>query len=234
MRNINTEGIILHKKAYGEGHELVFLFSKELGKIKTQAKGSRKIKSKFLGHLETLNICKLELYNGPHSMLITECEAVTPFRYEQLSKDHTNYALKIAKIFDQTVLEGEVDKKLYNLIKNAIIDLKESENAFLSFLKTTTALIKELGYFHDFANSCPHCHEKLLSDESSLLTERREIRCKKCIKITESSKPLDAKYRKLMSYLEKINDREHRNLKISPQDKQALTELTEGYLMPVG
>ena len=77
MRAQNTELIILGHKNIGEADKLIFAISKEFGKIKFIARGSRRIKSKFHGHLETLNIVNAQIYFGPHSILLTEINTIS-------------------------------------------------------------------------------------------------------------------------------------------------------------
>lgn len=230
MRQINTEGIILGKKPYGEGHEMVFIFSKELGKITTQAKGSRKIKSKFLGHLETLNICNLQLYHSPHSYLITECNSVQPFKFDQLSHLHTEYALKVASLLLHSLAEAEEDSLLYTKIKEALSDFTDSNKPIVNYLQICTSLINHLGFFSDFTNTCPNCFNDMNPDAPLYLCDNTVILCSRCPeKSSAKSTIIASKYRKFLNYISNIPAENKNRLTIADEEKFYLEKLIEAF-----
>lgn len=229
MRQINTEGIILGKKPYGEGHELVFIFSKDLGKIKAQAKGSRKIKSKFLGHLETLNICNLQIYQGPHSLIITECNTIQPFNFEKLSPIHTEYGLKIAYFLGRSLAEEEADAHLYLQIQNAISEFSSSNKPLLSYLQICTSLINHLGFFSDFSNTCPTCLNESEPDAPFYLLHNEIITCRKCPQPGSINITIPGKYRKFLNYLTDMPLENKNRLRVSDQETIYLEKLIEAF-----
>lgn len=230
MRQINTEGIILGKKSYGEGHELVFIFSKELGRITTQAKGSRKIKSKFLGHLETFNICNLQLYHSPHSYLITECSTVHPFKFDNLSHLHTDYALKVASFLLHSLAEAEPDIPLYMKIKEALSDFTESSKPLINYLQICTNLINHLGFFSDFSNTCPNCLNDINPNSPLYLFNNEVLFCGHCPeKSSAQNLSIPGKYRQFLNYLSKIPAENKNRLKISEEERFYLEKLVEAF-----
>ncbi len=126
MRVQKTEGIILQIYPRGEKDYSVTIFSPELGKIRAFAKGARKMESKFTGHIDLLNICNFELYNGPHSTLITECSVTKSFSNfrEHLSKFYL--AAESAKMANRCITENEDHQNSYKLL----IETLEALNKF--------------------------------------------------------------------------------------------------------
>ena len=57
-----AEAIILHSRKQGETSKLLTLYTREFGKMKAVAKGSRGPRSKYLGSLETYNHVALVFY----------------------------------------------------------------------------------------------------------------------------------------------------------------------------
>ena len=72
MRAQKHKIIILGHKDLGESDSLLYIYNFDLGKQKIIAKGARKIKSKFTGHLQTLNFCEAVLYSAPRNIILQE------------------------------------------------------------------------------------------------------------------------------------------------------------------
>ena len=51
-RTLRVEGIILQRSDWGEADRLITIYTRELGKIRSIAKGVRKPRSRKAGHLE--------------------------------------------------------------------------------------------------------------------------------------------------------------------------------------
>lgn len=126
MRVQKTQGIILQMYPRGEKDYSVTIFSPLFGKIKAYAKGARRMESKFTGHLDLLNICDFELYNGPHSTLITQCDVIGSFSKfrEELPKFYL--ATESAKMTNRCITENEDHISSYNLL----IETLEAINTF--------------------------------------------------------------------------------------------------------
>ena len=60
-RVYSTEGIILHRRNFGEADTIFTVFSPTEGKFEAVAKGVRKARSHMRGHLEPLTRSKLLL-----------------------------------------------------------------------------------------------------------------------------------------------------------------------------
>ena len=61
-RTIKTEAVVLRKRSLPNQDAIVTLFTKELGKINTIAKGIKKITSRRLPHTQTANLINTVIY----------------------------------------------------------------------------------------------------------------------------------------------------------------------------
>ena len=115
MRTKKTPGIVIRKKAISEKDCAVLILSPFFGKIDAYAKGARNIKSKFTGHLDLLNVCDFEIYTGPGSNIVTECQLSKNFIHfsEDLKKFY--FASLIAKILTKFTNENEQCEDIYQL-----------------------------------------------------------------------------------------------------------------------
>ena len=153
MRKFSTKCIILGHKNLSENDKLIFLYNEKLGKIKAVAKGARKITSKFTGHLETLNICDMELYLGPKNILITEVSTDENFRKVKENLDSLSSALQIAEITDKLLYEHQTLENLIKLIEKTILHLSTSKKPLLIAISYIIKLLDKTGIIPNFKDN---------------------------------------------------------------------------------
>ena len=191
-KSIKTRAIVLHKRAMGEKHFSVTLFTPTHGKIQAIAKGAREMKSKFTGHLDLLNICDIEIYEGPKNNIITECtlrNAFTSFR-DDLDKFYISE--DVAKMIKLFTTEYEESEDLYMLLTKTFIALAKYKESKLILQAFKVKLIGLLGNMPDLyhLNDTPFDHFSLNQKKilKFLLTnEYEEIRKLKLNKKYENS-----------------------------------------------
>jgi len=149
MRVQKTQGIILQIYPRGEKDYFVTIFSPIFGKIKAYARGARRMESKFTGHLDLLNVCDFELYNGPHSTLITECNVIGSFPNfrEELSKFYL--ATESAKMTNRCITENENHLSSYKLLLETLDALNTFGKEELIFEAFKIKLCEILGIMPD-------------------------------------------------------------------------------------
>ena len=130
MKTAVTKCYILGHKDFGEKDKLIFMYSKDLGKIKVIAKGARRITSRFMGHLETLNHCTASLYFGPKNIILTEITLHSSFA-KKTDLNKLTSALQIAEVTDKILFENQTIDNLENLIQKTIEQINKSEKTQL-------------------------------------------------------------------------------------------------------
>lgn len=150
MRSQKTDCIILGHKNIGEKDKFVFVYSKEFGKLKLTAKGARSITSKFVGHLETLNICEISFYIGPHQTILQEILTHKNFLKNSPSLEVLRSAIEIAKITNNMLYENHPTEELFELLKTTIKNLKKAKNPELIYLTYSIKFLDKLGLIPDF------------------------------------------------------------------------------------
>lgn len=172
MKTATTDAIILGNKNFGETDKLVFLYCKELGKIKAIAKGARKITSKFTGHLITLNFCKVSLYFGPKTIILTEIISLTK-NSQRLKNElkHLQAGLKIAEITNKMLHENEIVENLNELLKQTLTHLKVSQKPDLVSLAYIIKLLEKQGLMPEFRELKTKIQEKYLKFFNYIITQ---------------------------------------------------------------
>lgn len=200
MRHIKTDGIILRKNNFNEHDQFVTIFTPELGKIEAVAKGSRKITSPFLGHLETLNICAFQLYNSGHTFTITQCQTRKTFKPIRADFEKTIQAILLGEIFHKTALGHERNHALFNLVEQALSHLCVSNNNSLCLESFKIKLLYELGLLPQIS-SCSLCHKKWADEEVVLIDQYGHITCNTCRLSSESYRTIPFNIMKLINYI---------------------------------
>ncbi|PIR54924.1 DNA repair protein RecO [Candidatus Peregrinibacteria bacterium CG10_big_fil_rev_8_21_14_0_10_36_19] len=160
MRNATVNCIILGHKNFGESDKLIFLYSEKTGKIKAIAKGSRKINSKFTGHLETLNFCTVELYFGPRNIIITEIISATSHFKHHENLEKLTAVLEVAKITNQLLFETQTVENLLSLIKKTIQSINATDKPNLISTSYTIKLLDLNGLMPDLKETQTSLPEK--------------------------------------------------------------------------
>ena len=169
-KHIKTRGIILGSKALGEADKLVFIYTRDHGKIKAIAKGALKPTSRFMGTTETLNLCNFELYNGPKRTLITDLELEENYKEIHKNFGKITKALLITKITDELTLEDTNSSEIFDLINNSLQELKRTKDktlvitfAFFVKLLDILGLLPDLKNFESFHTKLEKKYKKLLN-----------------------------------------------------------------------
>ncbi len=150
MKNLTTNAVILGHKNFGSYDKLVFLYTEDLGKITCIAKGSRKITSKFTGHLETMNSVKVSLYFGPKNIIIREIITEKTLKEIRGNLEKITEILEIAKVTNEMVFEKQSLKNLTKLIENTIEQLKITRKPQQIKQGYQIKLLDKMGLIPDF------------------------------------------------------------------------------------
>src|SRR5512136_3161070 len=108
MRSQRVEAIVLRHSDWGEADRLLWLFTRELGKLKAVAKGIRKPRSRKAGHLEPFTRVELLLAQGRDLFIITQAEAKDAYLALREDLVRVGYASYVIELLDRfTFEEGE-------------------------------------------------------------------------------------------------------------------------------
>ncbi|HEX9029302.1 MAG TPA: DNA repair protein RecO, partial [Anaerolineales bacterium] len=75
-RSFRVEAIVLRHQDWGEADRLLSLYTPDMGKVRTIAKGVRKMRSRKAGHLEPFTRSSLLMARGRDMLIITQAETL--------------------------------------------------------------------------------------------------------------------------------------------------------------
>lgn len=147
MPNIQkVEGFVLKKKALLEKDIVVTLFTEEMGKITTMAKGARSITSRRAAHLQTGNLIKAQLSDFHEIFYIQSSELISGFMQVRTDKK-INTLYLFLYILDKLLPEKLDEKNIYKITKKFFISLSKDELPVHEILRTALQkTLMELGY----------------------------------------------------------------------------------------
>ncbi|OIP23298.1 DNA repair protein RecO [bacterium CG_4_10_14_0_2_um_filter_33_32] len=156
MNRYSDVAIVLKRKSFGEADNLITVFSKNHGKIKLLAKGSRKIKSKFMGHIEPLCLIKLSAVSGKSFEILTSSQIEES--HHELKSNLKNLPLinLICEITDAVTCERLSNYQVFNLITRVFSSGLWGNKPELISLFYFINLLKFLGFAPNFHN-CVKC-----------------------------------------------------------------------------
>ncbi len=241
QRSFNTRAVILQKRPIGENDVSITLYCPSLGKIQAIAKGARKIASHWSGHLEPLNLCKIQLYKSTTWFTITQCQIEQNFNNIYKSVETLTCAMLILEIFQKSTCDLEHSMELFDLIWETFHRLNLSYPAFLALERFKLQLLKLNGALPNVA-TCAFCRQRWNALSNIWLDPNGHLSCDKCRETdnVRAGNSLALNLRpcnrisfeiiKLICYLLGKNQPKNIKIHISSSQKQQLQLITHTFL----
>jgi DNA repair protein RecO (recombination protein O) len=166
MSTYRTQGIILRRGDFGEANLLVYIWTKDFGKIEAVGKSARKAKGKLKGHLEPFLYADFNLVRGKKMDTVAGSFIIDPFLSVRGSFDKILAASVVAEIGDRMTVEGYKDERVFDLILLSLSFLdrapeREKKLLWLLILFFEVNLLSLSG-FAPQSDKCVFCGERML------------------------------------------------------------------------
>lgn len=143
---ISTTGFVLKRTNYGDGDRFVTLFTKDLGKIQTMARGVRKLSSRKRPALEPLNLVKVSLVNSTKTPLIAEAQLIASYPHLKSNMFRLTQAVQLLEIIDQLLPEDEAHERIFSIVKETLTLLELNGKQKNMLLESIKEILVELGF----------------------------------------------------------------------------------------
>lgn len=177
------EAVVLQHRDWGEADRLLWLFTRERGKVRAVAKGARKLRSRKAGHLEPFTRVSLLLAQGRDMSIITQAETVdaySPLREDLLLVGYASYVIELLDRF--TYEEGE-NRALYRLLVDTLARLSsEGEPSFV--VRYYEIRLLDLLGFRPRLFQCARCGAEIKPENQYFSAEEGGVLCPACGKGT--------------------------------------------------
>lgn len=144
-------GIVIRKTESGEHHQLVTVYTKELGKVRVLAKGAKKNTSKQAGHLDLFNVVDFVAVPGKNYPLMTQAQSSENFLGIKSTFSKLMAGFFVLESFHRLIYEEEQDLNLWNFLNEQLNKLNGLEKSEVRIMLTEfkKELISVLGYHQE-------------------------------------------------------------------------------------
>ncbi len=177
--SISAEAVVLRQREWGEADRLVFVYSREHGKLKTLAKGARKLKSRKAGHLQPFSQVKLMLAAGRDLWIITQVETVQPFLEIKDDLVRIGYAAYVTELLDRFTPEEGANTQLYKLLVETFDRINREPDGFLAVRYYEIRLLDLLGFRPELQH-CVMCGKEITAQDQFFSNGLGGVVCPDC------------------------------------------------------
>lgn len=167
-RTYKSLGIVLHRVDWRENDSLFSIYTRNYGKIQVIAMGSKKIKSKLIGHLTSVGVVDLLVAHGRRIDKLAGAQMVELYKLN-LEDDYPLICVMF-EVLNLLVREGVPDLAVWELLQKSlqwIISTEEVSNKRVALFFFVTQLFKEFGYSPELID-CAICHKPVKNMQYSL------------------------------------------------------------------
>jgi len=175
---LKTSGIIIKRINYGEADRILTIFTRNQGKIKAIAKGSRKILSKLGGSLEPFCLVDFIFHEGKSFYIVTSASIIRRFENIHTDIDKTSKAFYIGEILDKSLQEHQKHPEIFDIFAKYLTGLEVVDDAI--FIPIFSAKILEAIGFKPEVSKCLHCRNKLLPEQNFWDDVEGGVICQNC------------------------------------------------------
>lgn len=188
MSIVKANAIILHSKKQGETSKIVTLYTREFGRLTVMAKGSRGIKSKYLGVLETFNYVDVVFYKkeGRGMQYLSQASIIEPLQsiHARLGK------MALASIPCEVIHRGEEENhshpKLFTLLLDTLVAIDKNDKNLRNIVRTFMMRYLTFSGFEPTLGACHSCGRENLGDTSYFSLLNGAYNCDKCGPLEDS------------------------------------------------
>ncbi|HKI98226.1 MAG TPA: DNA repair protein RecO [bacterium] len=170
MQLVSSECIILRNQDYLERDRLVTFLTRDAGRLRGIAKGSRKLTSRGVGNFEPFSRGVMYYTERGQGGLVSirKCDPLPPYLYLQGDYHKFLYAGYFAELMDLIPIDPAGAEPYFTLLAESVEALCEPGPARrlpLLRLRFELHFLQLLGYLPDWARCC-HCGASLLREEN--------------------------------------------------------------------
>ena len=175
---LKTKGIVIKRMNYGEADRILTVLTRDQGKIKAIAKGSRKILSKFGGSLEPFCLVDFIFHEGKSFYIVTSASVIEHFEKIHTDIDKTAKAFYIGELLDKFLEEKQNHPEVFELFAKYLEGLENADDPIL--IPVFSAKILEAVGFKPVTAECLHCRSKLVLKQNYWDDVEGGVICKTC------------------------------------------------------
>jgi DNA repair protein RecO (recombination protein O) len=224
-----VEAIVLRHSDWGEADRLLWLFTREIGKVKAVAKGVRKPRSRKAGHLEPFTRVELLLAQGRDFPIVTQAEAKDAFLKLREDLVRVGYASYVIELLDRFTYEEGENLGLYRLLSETLSRLDQDTDPAFAVRYYEVRLLDLVGFrpqlFH-----CVNCGVEIRAEDQYFSYEKGGVICPKCGFKEPAVRQVSMPALRILRHFQRSNYIEAQRLRLSSSIDLELETLMGNYL----
>ncbi len=228
-RTFRSEAIVLSHKNWGEADRMLWLYTRELGKVQAIAKGVRKMRSRKAGHLEPFTCSNLMFARGRSFLIITQAETLAPL--SELREDLllVGYAAYIIELLDRFTYEEDENRLIYQLLKDTLTRINDETSPYLAVRYFEIHLLDLLGYKPELTK-CINCDSLIQAEDQFFSISLGGVVCPGCGPRIQDARPVSMNALKYLRHFQRSSYREAARAKLSPGINQEIEQVMHRYI----
>ncbi len=212
-----AEAIILRARKQGETSKVLTLYTREFGKMSAMAKGSRGIRSKYLGALETFNYVSLVLYKkeGRGMQYLSDASIIEPFSSIHSTLGKMALAAVPCEIIDKSEEDDHSHPEQFQLLLNTLTALEKNASGLRNIIRAFQVHYISMAGFEPRLQSCHFCGKTEVDDVNFLSVEHGLYSCNHCGHLKESAKKISGYVIELLRWFQAASVKEASQARVS-------------------
>lgn len=227
-RSQRVEAVVLRHTNWGEADRLVWLFTKESGKLRAIAKGIRKPRSRKAGHLEPFTHVRLLLAMARDLPIITQAEAQETFLALREDLLRVGYAAYVIELLDRFTYEEGENIPLFRLLLETLTRLDKEEDAAFAVRYYEVRLLDLTG-FRPHLFQCVNCGKAIQPEDQFFSPDLGGLLCPNCGRALTGTWFVSLAAVRLLRHLQRSSYAEARRLRLTGAVDREVEQLMQAY-----
>jgi DNA repair protein RecO (recombination protein O) len=228
-RSIRTEAVVLQHNDWGEADRMLWLFTRDLGKVRAIAKGARKMRSRKAGHLEPFTRVNLLLARGRDLWIVTQAETVDAFLHLREDLVRIGYAAYVVELLERFTYDEGENRALYRLLTETLSRVEIEADPSLAIRYYEIRLLDLLGYRPQLFN-CLGCEAEIQPEDQYFSASQGGVICPNCRQSFPDARPISMTALKYLRHFQRSTYAEAARARVSPDLNHELEQIIQHYL----
>lgn len=228
-RSFRVEGIVLHHRDWGETDRMLTLYTREIGKLQTLAKGVRKPRSRKAGHVEPFTRSSLLLAQGRSFHILTQAEAIDTYNTVREDLVLLGYASYVVELLDRFTFDEEENRGLYRLLSNTLTRLSRGDDSEIVIHYYEIRLLDHAGFRPQLFN-CVVCEEQIRAEKQYFSAAQGGVVCPSCGVTAPEVRPVSMQALKYLRHFQRSSYQDAARAKLEVPVAAEIEQLINYYL----
>jgi len=227
-RSLRVQAIVLRHSDWGEADRLLWLFTLEMGKLNSLAKGVRRLRSRKAGHLEPFSLVNLLVARGRDMWIVTQAEMVENYLPLRENLVRIGYAAYVVELLDRFTYEEGENRPLFYLLRDTLARVNAMETPALAVRYYELRLLDLVG-FRPQLFTCAVCDAEIKPQDQFFSAFHGGVVCPTCGFKTSGVRQITLGELRILRHFQRSTFRDAMRLSLNPEIDRGLEILMQNY-----